>query len=182
MSERASERASERTIYHKWQYWFPDLFHTAGLVVGVAAGQRYTVEFYDGAQVPYTDWSIMHVAPHYTVVKDISFTLFLFSPSFFLSILLPPFLPPTLSLTTQAFLPREEVYWLPQDKHEKDVQYLQHQEKTWVGQATVARRDTDGLYYPGRTSPVQPQQLKVYWSAYGSIVGLHTVVLSVCIQ
>ena len=116
------------------------------------------------------------------VVKDISFTLFLFSPSFFLSILLPPFLPPTLSLTTQAFLPREEVYWLPRDKHEKDVQYLQHQEKTWVGQATVARRDTDGLYYPGRTSPVQPQQLKVYWSAYGSIVGLHMVVLSVCIR
>jgi len=55
----------------------------------------------------------------------------------------------TLFPSTQALLHRDELYWLPRDKYESDIQYLRQKEEDWVGQAVITRRDTDGLYYPG---------------------------------
>ena len=52
---------------------------------------------------------------------------------------------------SQTVLPRQEVYRLPESKHTSDVQYLKRKEQEWVGVACIARKDSDGLYYPGES-------------------------------
>ena len=52
---------------------------------------------------------------------------------------------------SQTVLPRQEVYSLPESKHDSDVQYLKMKEQEWVGVACIARKDSDGLYYPGKS-------------------------------
>lgn len=47
---------------------------------------------------------------------------------------------------SNAFLPRHEVYNLPSDRYDSDVDYLSSREKAWIGQEVVARNDSDGLY------------------------------------
>ena len=49
----------------------------------------------------------------------------------------------------KVLLPRHEVYHLAPAKHQRDVVYLQERESAWVGQAVMARSNTDGLYLPG---------------------------------
>ena len=50
---------------------------------------------------------------------------------------------------TQSLLPRQEVYHLARAKHHSDVEYIEKREKAWIGQAVIARNDSDGVYYPG---------------------------------
>ena len=49
---------------------------------------------------------------------------------------------------SHSILPRHEIYNLDPDKYQDDVEYLRSREKVWIGQAVVARSDSDGLYYP----------------------------------
>ena len=46
-------------------------------------------------------------------------------------------------------VPREEVYYLTQEKFSNDVNYIVRCEESLVGQAVVARNDMDGLFYLG---------------------------------
>nr|XP_006818317.1 PREDICTED: von Willebrand factor A domain-containing protein 3B-like [Saccoglossus kowalevskii] len=50
----------------------------------------------------------------------------------------------------EAKVPREEVYKTTADKFEDDVRFILQCEDSWVGQAVVARNDTDGKYYLGQ--------------------------------
>ena len=52
----------------------------------------------------------------------------------------------------QTLLPRQEVYHLPPLAATAAVLYLQQQEGAWLGQTVVARKDSDGFYYPGSPS------------------------------
>lgn len=45
----------------------------------------------------------------------------------------------------------DEVGFLPLPLHETAVTLLQERDSCWVGQAVVARRDSDGVYYPGQS-------------------------------
>lgn len=56
----------------------------------------------------------------------------------------------------QAQCQCDEVEFLPLPLHETAVTLLQERDSCWVGQAVVARRDSDGVYYPG-----QPQLLNL---------------------
>ncbi len=49
---------------------------------------------------------------------------------------------------TQNTLPRHEIYRLINNKHDSDVEYIRQKEAEWVGVACLARRNSDGLYYP----------------------------------
>ena len=49
-----------------------------------------------------------------------------------------------------SILPRHEIYNLPPDKYQSDVEYLWSREKAWLGQSVIARMDSDGLYYPAK--------------------------------
>ena len=42
-----------------------------------------------------------------------------------------------------------ELVFLSPARHEMAVRLLQEREREWVGRAVVARRDDDGVYYPG---------------------------------
>ena len=46
-------------------------------------------------------------------------------------------------------IPREEVYYLTQEKFSNDVAYIVRCEESLVGQTVVARNDVDGLFYLG---------------------------------
>lgn len=49
----------------------------------------------------------------------------------------------------QVTTARAELVLLSPAQHEMAVRLLQEKEREWVGQAVVARRDDDGVYYPG---------------------------------
>ena len=49
----------------------------------------------------------------------------------------------------EARVPREEVFKIPVQKFEKDVEYILKCEDQWVGQAVVARREETGVYQLG---------------------------------
>lgn len=50
----------------------------------------------------------------------------------------------------------DEVEFLPLTLYETAVTLLQERDSCWVGQAVVARMDSDGIYYPG-----QPQLINL---------------------
>lgn len=49
----------------------------------------------------------------------------------------------------QGHLLRHEVYGVSPSNHAAIVGYIHQQEQSWLGKAVVARRDSDGVYYPG---------------------------------
>jgi hypothetical protein len=48
-------------------------------------------------------------------------------------------------------IPREEVYYITHDKFTADVEFIVRCEESLVGKAVVARNDSDGLFYLGKT-------------------------------
>lgn len=49
----------------------------------------------------------------------------------------------------QAQSSLDEIQLIPLARHEEAVRLLQERDRLWVGLAVVARRDSDGVYYPG---------------------------------
>ena len=50
----------------------------------------------------------------------------------------------------QDVIPREEIYFLTQEKFSDAVSFIVRCEESLVGQAVVARNDFDGLFYLGK--------------------------------
>ena len=66
-----------------------------------------------------------------------------------------------------SFLPRHEIYNLPQHKYQSDVEYLRSREKAWIGQQVFARSDVDGLYYSATVEGLGegPGRYLVQWTS-----------------
>ena len=69
-----------------------------------------------------------------------------------------------------SILPRHEIYNLPPDKYQSNVDYLQSREKAWIGQRVIARNDSDGIYYPATVEGLAegPGQYSIRWARGGS--------------
>lgn len=50
----------------------------------------------------------------------------------------------------EDIIPREEMYYIGQEKFSADVEFIVRCEESLVGKAVVARNDADGLFYLGK--------------------------------